>query len=116
MSFSSVAHLAGRYPELVNDPAFARWLTQFPSTTWHETSPDETNHVDVVVQADDGIHILGAKLWRDTSQIDRGIITHKLIKVVEIAMPAGSRRADVEQQARALVSTTAHRLVAIRPL
>lgn len=74
-------HLLGRYPEVADSPVFIDWEAEHHPKLWHETRPNETGELDVVVQSEDGTSVYAAKLQRTVSkQATERELVHELIR------------------------------------
>nr|VFK24341.1 MAG: hypothetical protein BECKMB1821G_GA0114241_10087 [Candidatus Kentron sp. MB]VFK34301.1 MAG: hypothetical protein BECKMB1821I_GA0114274_10676 [Candidatus Kentron sp. MB]VFK76640.1 MAG: hypothetical protein BECKMB1821H_GA0114242_10666 [Candidatus Kentron sp. MB] len=116
-NFSNRIHLVRRYPELAGSAAFNDWLLNNPSTTWHETVPNDKGELNVIIQSDDGTSIYAARLFRDEKQGDEesswahSILIHKEFSPSEMGISSAKALAMVQKD-----EATPREIVAIRPV
>lgn len=117
-TFSNLIHMVRRYPELASLAEFNEWLQQHSATLWHETGPNESGDLNVIVQADDGLSIFAAHMRRETlnaedeAGVRHTILDHKAFAPSEITLSAA-------QAAASTLKTTSGRardIIAVRPV
>lgn len=79
-NFDSIIHLLGRHPQLARDKNFNEWLENHGASLWHETHADAEGLQTVIVQSQDRRFVFGALLQIDSSRVNDGIITERVLR------------------------------------
>jgi len=82
--FANSVTILGRFPELAHHEDFLRWFRIYGGSIWHETHPDDTGHLTVVVQSTARLSLFAALLRRDEGELDKGVIHHEVLRTAEI--------------------------------
>ncbi len=115
---SNLAHLIRRHPEIAKLPEFNDWLQHYSASRWHETAPDDSGTMNVVVQSNDGLAIFAAQVRREIVDaeaedgIRHDILSHYTFEPKDLTISAA------QAAATALRTTNAatRDIIAVRPI
>ena len=116
--FGNRIHLVRRFPELARSETFNEWLVENPSNRWHETAPNSSGELDVVVQSDDGLSVFAARLVRTENKNNEEvnwvhrISSERAFGPSEIQISKAQAMASVTES----ISTRQDEIIAIRPV
>lgn len=115
--FSNLAHLSRRHPEVASLPAFNDWLQIYSASHWHETAPDDSGTMNVLIQSRDGLAIFAAQVRREIVDAEAEDGIRHTVRTYYAFEPKDLRVSAAQSAAAALQisNATTNDIIATRP-